>query len=93
VIASIEATAPASPTPSPPAPVPEADPDAEIDALIADSEQMDIEAEARRLGFSTSDLFGRPIFLGLVINNLLTLTLLLLGAMNSMNLQSGGTSA
>lgn len=66
--------------------------DAKIDKLIADSEQMDLEAEACHLGFSTSDLFGRLLLICVAVNILLTLSLLVLGVMNFINLQSGNST-
>ncbi|KAG1738043.1 hypothetical protein EDD22DRAFT_959583, partial [Suillus occidentalis] len=88
VIASAVATAPASSAPpAPPTPSPSPDTGAEIDNLIAESEQMDIEAEARRLGFSTADLFGRVLIVSSLTNTLLIIALLI-GAMHSMNIQS-----
>jgi hypothetical protein len=65
--------------------------DEEINSLIAESEKMDLEAEARCLGFTTSDLFGRVVITGLLVINALTL-LLLLAAMNSMQLQQSELS-
>lgn len=91
VIASAVATAPASSappaSPAPPAPGPTPGMDAEIDNLMAESEQMDLEAEARRLGFSTADLFGRVLVVSTLTNTLLII-ILLIGAMHSMNIQS-----
>ncbi|KAG1727346.1 hypothetical protein EDD22DRAFT_961257 [Suillus occidentalis] len=59
VIVSAIATAPTSPAPpAPPTPSPAPDTGAEINNLIAKSEQMDIEADACHLGFFTADLFG-----------------------------------
>lgn len=91
VIAAAVASASASPAPAPvPVPSPVTDTDAEIDALIAESETVDLETEARAFGFSTSDLFGSVLTISLGLNAVLTV---LLGAMNSMNLQSGGSTA
>ncbi|KAG1778004.1 hypothetical protein EV702DRAFT_1196803 [Suillus placidus] len=78
--------APAVTAPSPSVSEPLTDLDEEIDSLINESEKMDLEAEARRLGFTTTELFGRVLIAGLVVIDLL-MVLLFLDAMNSMNLQ------
>ncbi|KAG1866001.1 hypothetical protein F4604DRAFT_1682991 [Suillus subluteus] len=90
VTATVSAPAP-TPAPALTAPSPSvSDPltnlDEEIDTLIHESEKMDLEAEARRLGFTTTELFGRVLIAGLVAIDLL-MVLLFLDAMNSMNLQ------
>jgi hypothetical protein len=90
VIAAAVASATASPAPNPvEVPVPVTDTDAELDALIADSAPVDLETEARAFGFSTSELFGGVLTISLGLNVVLTI---LLGAMNSMNIQSDGVA-
>ncbi|KAG1880730.1 hypothetical protein C8R48DRAFT_767508 [Suillus tomentosus] len=64
-----------------------ADLGADIDSLIAESEQMDLEAEARHHGFTAEELFGSVVLLGLL--TLVNISLLiLLAAMGTMNIES-----
>ncbi|KAG2098913.1 uncharacterized protein F5147DRAFT_777430 [Suillus discolor] len=81
---------PSPASPSPPA-EPAGDLGADIDSLIAESEQMDLEAEARRRGFTTEELFGSVVLLGLVTIVNMSL-LVLLAAMGTMNIESAPTS-
>ncbi|KAG1846900.1 hypothetical protein C8R48DRAFT_677701 [Suillus tomentosus] len=60
---------------------------ADIDSLIAESKQMDLEAEARRHGFTAEELFGSVFLLGLLTIVNITLPVLL-AAMGTMNIES-----
>ncbi|KAG1870366.1 hypothetical protein C8R48DRAFT_670751 [Suillus tomentosus] len=60
---------------------------ADIDSLIAESEQMDLEAEARHHGFTAEELFGSVVLLGLL--TIVNISLfVLLAAMGTMNIES-----
>ncbi|KAG1823035.1 hypothetical protein EV424DRAFT_1538692 [Suillus variegatus] len=84
---------PSLPSPSPvPSPAePAGDLGANIDSLIAESEQMDLEAEARCHGFTAEELFGSVILLGLITIVNVSL-LILLAAMGTMNLETAHSS-
>jgi hypothetical protein len=58
---------------------------ADVASLIAEAEQMDLDAEARRAGFgSTEEMFGRLLCTFSLAINLLTL----LSFLAAMNLQT-----
>ncbi|KAG2146496.1 uncharacterized protein EDB93DRAFT_1250778 [Suillus bovinus] len=83
-------TPPALSVPSSPVPAAAGQVDemnAEMDALIAKSEQLDLEVEAHRHRFSTEELFGSFILIGLLMS-INVLLLFLLAAMDTMNIKS-----